>query len=74
MDGNGASYGGFSPTIGFPSVRRPNGTCKVFGNSFIIAYLGQTRRASSAWGSVRIKQEMLTKLWTRHKSELYMSI
>jgi len=46
MDGDGASYGGFSPTIGFPSVRRPNGTCKVFGNSFIIAYLGQTRRAS----------------------------
>jgi len=48
MDGDGASYGGFSPTIGFPSVRRPNGTCKVFGNSFIIAYLGQTRRASLA--------------------------
>jgi len=49
MDGDGVSYRGFSPTIGFPSVRRPNGTCKVFGNSFIIAYLGQTRRASSAW-------------------------
>jgi len=46
MDGDRASYGGFSPTIGFPSVRRPNGTCKVFGNSFIIAYLGQIRRAS----------------------------
>ena len=26
--------------LGFPSIYRPNGTCKVFGNSFIIAYLG----------------------------------
>ena len=40
--------------LGFPSIRRPNGTCKGSGNSFIIAYLGQIRRASSAWGSVRI--------------------
>ena len=48
--------------IGFPSIRRPNSTYKVFGNSFIIAYLGQIRRVSSVWGSVRIKREMLTKL------------
>jgi hypothetical protein len=29
--------------LGFPSIRRPNGACKVFGNSFIIAYLGSRR-------------------------------
>jgi hypothetical protein len=37
---NRASYGGFLPAIGFPSVYRPNGTYKAFGNSFIITYLG----------------------------------
>jgi hypothetical protein len=36
----GASNRGFSPTIGFPSIRRPNGTYKIFRNSLIIAYLG----------------------------------
>ena len=58
--------------LGFPSVHRPNGTYKVFGNSFIIAHLGQTRRASSAWGSVRIKREVLTKLWTHCEDEVRM--
>jgi len=50
MDGDRASYGGFSPTIGFPSVRRPNGTCKVFGNSFKIAYLGTDEKSVVSMG------------------------